>query len=92
MDQMQRDLTYRRDAVEAICEQHGYDSQVCQESIQILESQHGMNTFSSKVSFYGEIVLIILGVLVLGYFLYVQYLKSKVVKDEKASKEHKIVK
>lgn len=82
MNQIQRDLTYRRGAVEVICEQNGYDSQVCQESIQTWESQHNTNIFVSKASFYSEIVVIILGALVLGYFLYFQYLKSKIGKSE----------
>lgn len=82
MNQIQRDLTYRHEAVKAICEQNGYDSQVCQESIRAWESQHGMNMLSFKVSFYAEIIVVILGVFILGYFLYFQYLKSKIKKSE----------
>lgn len=83
MNQVQRDLTYRREAVEKVCEQNGYESQICQESMQIWESQHNMNLLSARFSFYAEIIFVIMGLLVFGYFLFFRFLKPKTGADKK---------
>lgn len=73
MNQTQRDQTYRLDAVKSICEQHGRESELCQQAIHIWETQHAMNVFYSQVSFIGSI----LGFIVLGIFLCFLILKPK---------------
>jgi len=77
MNQLQRDATYRLDALKSICEDHGYDSEACQQSIQIWESNHSSNVLSAKASFVGSVFLILILATILGVSLYSRFLKSK---------------
>lgn len=90
MNQIQRDLTYRLDAVKSVCEQHGQESNTCQQAIQFWESQHAMNVFNAQVNIFNAQVLSytkliggVLVVFVLGIILYSWFLKSKCIKDKK---------
>jgi len=43
MNQIQRDYTYRLDAVKEVCVNYGYESKECQQITQIWETQHNSN-------------------------------------------------
>ncbi|OGI61093.1 hypothetical protein A2814_02030 [Candidatus Nomurabacteria bacterium RIFCSPHIGHO2_01_FULL_38_19] len=86
MDQLQRDLTYRLDAVKQICNQYGQESDMCQQSMQLWESQHSMNTFNTQVLFYLKLTGSILIIFIVGFFIYSSILKSRTQKDQKQLK------
>lgn len=75
MNQIQRDFTYRLDAVRSVCEQHSYESQECQQSIQLWEHQHNWNLFYTKVFLYDKFVLYVAGFLILSFFIFSYFLK-----------------
>ena len=81
MNQTQRDLTYRLESLKQICSQYGYNSETCQRSTEIWESQHAMNVLYSQVSFFGSI----LGFFVLGIILCFFILKPKTNKAPDSS-------
>lgn len=90
MNQLERDFTYRLDAVKEICEQHGSESQECQQAIGVWELQHNANITSYNLTLYGKFALIILVVFVLGYFLFLksleQFTKLKIQKKDRRSR------
>ena len=74
MNQIQRDLTYRLDAVKSVCGRYGQESEICQQSIQLWESQHTMNIFNARMFLYiklagGALIIFILGIYFYSYFL-----------------------
>lgn len=81
MNQIQRDLTYRLDAVQLVCEQYGTRSEICQQSIQLWELQHAANMRSAQMSFYIQCMWIIIGLFVMGFILFYQFLKYKAWKE-----------
>jgi len=83
MNQLQRDLTYRLEAVQSVCDQNGEESQACKDVVQLFESQHNMNMFSSSVFLYGELIALTFSVFIFGCFLYFQFIKSKAEKENK---------
>lgn len=50
MTQVERDLTYRRDALVSICTQYGTESQECKASTEMWEKQHTMNLWTEVYS------------------------------------------
>ena len=86
MDQIQRDLTYRLDALLQICDRYGYESDICQQSIQIWKSQHSANMLFANHERYTSwmsSVEIILIFVILGTILYFWFpkLKSQKIKN-----------
>ncbi|OHA03282.1 MAG: hypothetical protein A3J10_01910 [Candidatus Sungbacteria bacterium RIFCSPLOWO2_02_FULL_54_10] len=74
VNQIQRDLAYRLDALQSICEQYGAQSEMCQQSIQLWELQHAANVRSAHISFYihriGTIISLLIGLIILGFILW----------------------
>ena len=70
MSQIERDLTYRNDSLEFICEQYGEASEECRMSTEIWETQHSANVLLANVaSVTGGILLaLVLGAVVLASF------------------------
>lgn len=81
MNQTQRDLTYRLDAVQSICQRHSSGSEVCQQSIQLWELQHETNVFSAQISSYIKSAWSIVGLCILGIVLFSWFLKMFSVPD-----------
>ena len=77
MNQTQRDLTYRLDAVRQACDQYGQESDICQQSIQLWKSQHDMNVFNVQISFYIKLAGSVLVIFVFSMFVYSKFLKLK---------------
>jgi len=69
MNQVERDLTYRLNALKAGCDQYGWDSEWCKTSTQIWEDQHKMNVVMEKYGDYAVIFLIVLVVLLIPFLL-----------------------
>ena len=82
MNQIQRDLTYRLDGVRAVCEQNGLESEACQQSIQLWESQHAINVVSSQIFLYSKFILVAVGFFIIGYYFLLQFLKFKAQKND----------
>ncbi len=66
MDQIQRDLTYRKEALQSICNEYGYESKKCQQSIEIWERQHSANFLTSQTS----AILFVTVFIIIAYFLF----------------------
>lgn len=77
MNQIQRDMTYRLDAVDSICEQYGRESETCQQTIQAWETQHSTNVLSTQVFFYLQLTVGVFIIIFLTFTLYSWFLKSK---------------
>lgn len=52
MNQVERDLTYRLDALKATCSQYGLESEMCKNSMQLWQEQHDWNVKYEKYSDY----------------------------------------
>jgi len=81
MNQLERDYTYRLDLVKAICEQHGYESQDCQQSMEIWQIQHNLNVmfhYASQTFWF----------FLLGLFLFWIYTKAVVNKLKNLASEN----
>ena len=48
MNQVERDLTYRLDALKAGCDNYGWESEWCRTSMEIWQSQHNMNVWVER--------------------------------------------
>jgi len=83
MNQVQRDLTYRQDAVQQVCDQYGQESEICQQSIQIYESQHVGNVFNDQMFSYIKLTGGILAFFILGTLLFTWFFKLLTLKINK---------
>ena len=88
MNQTQRDLTYRSDALQSVCNEYGFASEECQQATQLWEQQHSMNVWTSKIFTIGFILLIVIVCCFLCFNLYMRMLIKKAKNKEKL-KRHK---
>ena len=77
MNQVERDLTYRLDALKAVCNQYGLESYECKAYTQIWQDQHEWNVKYEKYSDYFSTGLIIILLIVLVTLL-LPFLWSKI--------------
>lgn len=77
MNQIQRDLTYRLDAVQQTCNTYGQESEQCQQLMSLWESQHATNLFNAQMFLYVKLIGSILVIFILGIFIYIWFLKFK---------------
>lgn len=78
MNQVERDLTYRLDALKAGCDQYGWDSEWCKASTEVWENQHKMNVMTEKYYDYAVVTFLIILVILLASFL----LRRKLTSEE----------
>ena len=69
MNQVELDLTYRLDELKAMCNQYGWESEMCKTSVQLWLDQHKMNLMIEKYSDYLEIGFIIILFIVLIFLI-----------------------
>ncbi|MDD2935275.1 MAG: hypothetical protein PHX25_02255 [Candidatus Pacebacteria bacterium] len=85
MDQVERDLTYRLDAVKSVCNNYGLESSECLQSQQIWENQYKTNLLSSKFSnILSGLFVIIVGIILFIYLsgVFIKFLSNKEQKYE----------
>lgn len=77
MNQIQRDETYRLNAVESICEQYGRESEICRQAIQTWETQHSTNIVRPQAFLYIKLTGSVFVILILALTSYSWFLKLK---------------
>lgn len=86
MTQIERDLTYRLDALKSVCSYHGIDSLECQSSIDLWSIQHEANFRHEKILNFNSAVtsfFLFLLLVIVGLFFAIQYY-YKISKPHKA--------
>ncbi|MDO8589849.1 MAG: hypothetical protein Q7R69_01075 [bacterium] len=74
MNQVERDLTYRLDALKATCNQYGLQSYECKTSMEIWQDQHDWNVMYEKYGDYFGIGSLTALLIVFFYYLWLSSL------------------
>ena len=81
MNQIERDLTYRLDALKEGCNEYGWESEWCKSSIQIWEEQHRFNIRMERHGDYVEAVFQFILFLFFVFFILGKWIKYSAIKE-----------